>query len=93
MSEQSNHKTAPEGGPPGFWPGVFAGVALGAAVGLLLAPRPGNQTLSFLLDRSGEFSDRLAELVEDARDLARVIALKAQGFPGSDPYGGQGPGD
>ena len=60
-----------------FVPGMVVGACLGAAVGLLLAPRPGSETVALLLDQSASLRERAAEFIEDARSMLQVAARKA----------------
>lgn len=61
-----------EGGGSGFLPGLLVGAALGAALGLLLAPRPGVETRTAVLERSEELRDRVTEWLDEARHIARL---------------------
>ena len=61
----------------GFLPGLVIGAAVGAAVGLVLAPRPGSETLALILDRSEELRGRAAEFLDEARQVLRAVNRKA----------------
>ena len=62
-----------------FLPGLVAGAVVGTAVGLLLAPRPGGETLALLLDRSASLRDRISELLDEAGYMVRVATRKRIG--------------
>ena len=61
----------------GFLPGLVIGAAVGAAMGLVLAPRPGSETLALILDRSEELRGRAAEFLDEARQVLRAVNRKA----------------
>ena len=62
-----------------FLPGLVAGAVMGTAVGLLLAPRPGGETLALLLDRSASLRDRISEFLDEASYMIRVATRKSIG--------------
>jgi gas vesicle protein len=65
----------------GFMPGLLWGLAIGIPVGLLLAPRPGRQTVDMLMDRAEALGDRAGEVLEDVQEMLRVASLKLRGYP------------
>ena len=67
-----------------FLPGLVVGALAGATLGMLLAPRPGGETLALLLDRSAELRDRASEFLDEAHYVLRVATRKASGY---DPQG------
>ncbi len=52
---------------PGFGTGVVLGGIIGALVGLVLAPRPGEDTLAQLKEKTAELKERAEELAAEAR--------------------------
>ena len=62
-----------------FLPGLLVGALAGATLGLLLAPKPGGETLALLFDRSAELRDRASEFLDEARYVLRVASRKASG--------------
>ena len=65
----------------GFVQGLTVGLVVGVGIGLLVAPRPGRQTLDMLMDRSDALRDRVAEFLNEARAIARAAERRAQDFP------------
>ncbi len=81
MSEQDN------GG--GFFSGLVIGGLIGAAVGLLLAPRPGTETVRVIREKGTElrskgeqiFTDdghNFREIAEDVREIVREAVEEAR---------------
>ena len=62
-------------------PGLLIGLAIGVPLGLLLAPRPGKQTLAKVMEVADDLGDRVAGVLEEVQEVARVATLKMQGYP------------
>ena len=59
---------ASDDGGGSFVSGFLIGGIIGTVVGILLAPRPGTETRSELLDQSEEFRDRTEEILARLRE-------------------------
>ena len=59
---------ASDGGGSSFVSGFLFGGIIGAVVGILLAPRPGSETRSDLLDQSEEFREKTEEILARLRE-------------------------
>ncbi len=61
-----------------FFAGIVVGGLVGAAVALMLAPQSGEETRTFIHDRSIELKDKAIEKAEAARIKAEAAAAEAR---------------
>ena len=64
---------ASEHGGPGFSTGLILGGLIGALAGLLMAPRPGEETLAQVKERTAGLRQKAEELTAEARERLREI--------------------
>jgi gas vesicle protein len=74
-----------EHGGPGFSTGLILGGIIGALAGLLLAPRPGEETIAQVMERTAGLRQKAEELTAEARELmkdaikeGRVVASRVR---------------
>ncbi len=61
-----------------FLTGFVIGGLIGAAVALLFAPQSGEETRTYIKDKSIELKDRAIETSEQARERAEALAAEAK---------------
>ena len=64
---------ANENGGPGFGTGLILGGIIGALAGLILAPRPGEDTLAQFREKTEGLRERAEELAAEARVRLRGV--------------------
>jgi len=67
---------------PGFGTGLVLGGIIGALAGLLLAPRPGEETLAQVRERTAGLRQKAEELTAEARDLIREAIEEGKAVAG-----------
>lgn len=74
---------ASDDGGGSFVSGFLIGGIIGTVVGILLAPRPGSETRSELLDQSEEFRERTEEILARLRERLEptVDSMREQFIP------------
>ena len=73
---------ASEHGGPEFGTGLILGGLIGALAGLLLAPRPGEETLAQVKERTAGLRQKAEELTAEARVLLREAIEEGKAVAG-----------